>query len=145
RLLQGREEAEDVLVETYSEVWRGAKRFMGNARVTTWIIGIARNLAMNTWRKVKTHDSIEDHPHLSSRTVSDAEPFDRQRLIDKAMAGLSTKHREVLDLVFLQEFNYQEVSEVLNIPVNTVKTRVFYAKGAIKETLSRMGVRRDDI
>ncbi len=47
RLFKVKESAEDALVETYTEVWRGAKSFKGKSLVTTWIMGIARHLAMN--------------------------------------------------------------------------------------------------
>ncbi len=143
RLLQRRFEADDVLVETYTEVWRGAKKFKGYSQVITWIMGIARNLAMNQLRKVKYHEDIDDFPELSNGKEPDMEAPDRRRLIREAMATLSMKQREVLDLVFFQELNYQETSEILRIPVNTVKTRVFYAKELLRAALKAMGVDRD--
>ncbi len=145
RLLKDRETAEDIIVETYTEVWRGAKNFRGDSRATTWIMSIARNLAINHFKKVKTHGNIDDFPNLSNNIMPDAEPLDRQRLLTEAMSRLSTKHREILDMVFLHEMNYQEVSEVLGIPVNTVKTRVFYAKDGLRDVMGNMGVSRDDI
>ncbi len=145
RLLQQKSIVEDVLVETYTEVWRGAKKFKGYSRGVTWILGIARNLAMNELRKTKFHEDIDDFPELPNGKELDVEGPDRRRLLRKAMASLSTKHREVLDLVFFQEMNYQEVSEILRIPVNTVKTRVFYAKEVLKVALKEMGVERDAV
>jgi len=145
RLLQGRPMAEDVLVETYTEVWRGAKKFKGYSKVITWVMGIARNLAMNELRKVKEYEDIDDFLDLSNGRGLDVESFDRKRLLKKGMSVLSIKQREVLDLIFFQQMTYQEVSEILKIPVNTVKTRVFYAKELLRDALSRMGVNRDDI
>ncbi len=55
------------------------------------------------------------------------------------------KHREVLDLVFFQEMIYKEVSGILKIPVNTVKTRVFYAKEELRKILDRMGLKKNEI
>jgi RNA polymerase sigma-70 factor, ECF subfamily len=143
RLLQGRSMVEDVLVETYAEVWRGAQKFKGYSRAVTWILGIARNLAMNELRKLKYHEDIDDFLELSNGKEPDAEVSDRRELLNKAMASLSIKQREVLDLVFFQEMNYREVSEILHIPVNTVKTRVFYAKELLRGALKAMGVDRD--
>ncbi len=144
-LVHGKQMAEDVLVEAYSEVWRCAKQFKGNSAVTTWIIGIARNLAMNELGKVKRHEDIEDFPNLSDGVMPDPEPMDRQRLLKKAMAELPVKHREILDLVFFHDLTYPEVSQMLDIPMNTVKTRVFYAKETLKNALSGMGVKKDDL
>lgn len=145
RLVHGKQMAEDILVETYTEVWRCAKKFKGKSRVTTWMIGIARNLAMDELGKVRRHEDIEDFPNLSNGVIPDAESVDRQRLLKEAMIKLPAKHREILDLVFFHEMTYVEVSRMLDIPVNTVKTRVFYAKETLKNALSHMGVKKDDL
>lgn len=145
RLLKDRETAEDIMVETYTEVWRGAKNFRGDSRVTTWIMSIARNLAMNHFKKVKNHDNIDDFTNLSIDPEPDSERLDRNKVLKKAMSVLSDKHREVLDMVFFHDMNYQEVSEILDIPVSTVKTRAFYAKDGLRHVLNHMGVSRDDI
>ncbi len=55
---------EDIVVETYVEVWRNAKSFKGNSRVLTWIIGIARNLAMNRFKKMHYLERIDDFPDI---------------------------------------------------------------------------------
>lgn len=145
RLVHGRQIAEDILVETFMEVWRCAKAFKGRSRVTTWIFGIARNLAMNELGKQKKHEDISDCSYLSNGIVPDAEPMDRQRLLKEAMLKLSIKHQEILDLVFFHDLAYPEISQLLDIPVSTVKTRVFYAKEMLKQVLSQMGVNKDDL
>jgi RNA polymerase sigma-70 factor (ECF subfamily) len=145
RLVHGKQMAEDILVEAYTEAWRCAKKFKGNSAVTIWIMGIARNLAMNEFGKVKKHDNIEDFPNLSNGVMPDPEHMDRQRLLKEAMTKLPIKHREILDLVFFHELTYPEVSRMLDIPVNTVKTRVFYAKETLKNALSGMGIKKDDL
>jgi len=145
RLVHGKQTAEDILMETYTEVWRCAGKFKGNSRATTWIMGIARNLAMNELGKLRRHDNIDNFPNLSNGVMPDPEPMDRQRRLNEAMTKIPVKHREILDLVFFHEMTYQEVSEVLDIPVNTVKTRVFYAKETLKNALSSMGVKKDDL
>jgi RNA polymerase sigma-70 factor (ECF subfamily) len=145
RLVHGKQTAEDILIETYTEVWRCAKNFKGNSRATTWIMGIARNLAMNELGKFRKHDNIDNFPNLSNGVIPDPEPMDRQRRLKEAMTKIPVKHREILDLVFFHEMTYQEVSQMLDIPVNTVKTRVFYAKETLKNSLSSMGVKKDDL
>jgi RNA polymerase sigma-70 factor (ECF subfamily) len=136
---------DDVLVETYAAVWKGAGNFKGKSKVTTWIIGIARNLAFKELRKVKYHENIDDYRDIANGTIPNAEPLDRRRILKKAIGGLTTKHREVLDLVFFHEMTYPEVSALLGIPVNTVKTRIFYAKSALKKRFKKMGITNDDI
>jgi RNA polymerase sigma-70 factor (ECF subfamily) len=145
RLLQGKEVAQDILMETYTEVWKGAKNFKGKARATTWIIAIARNLAMNELRKFKNHDNIDNFPNLPNGSTQEVEQLDRQRFLKEAMFSLSIKHREVLDLVFFHEMTYSEVSDILGVPVNTIKTRVYYAKEALKQVLEHKGVKKDEL
>ncbi len=66
RLVHRREMAEDILMETYTGVWRCANKFKGRSRVATWMLGIARNLAMNELGKFKKHEDLDDFPHLSN-------------------------------------------------------------------------------
>jgi RNA polymerase sigma-70 factor (ECF subfamily) len=145
RLVSDESIIEDILVETYAAVWKGARRFKGKSRVTTWIIGIARNLAMKEIKKRKVHANLDDYPNLPNGSSPDPELFDRPALIKNAMSKLAPKHREVLDLVFFHEMTYPEVAKLLDVPVNTVKTRVFYAKDALRETFKHMGVKEDDL
>jgi DNA-directed RNA polymerase specialized sigma24 family protein len=56
--------AGDILVETYTEVWKCAKKFKGHSRRTSWITGMARNLAMNHLGKFKKHNDLDDFPNL---------------------------------------------------------------------------------
>ena len=137
---------EDILVETYAAVWKGAKKFKGKSKVSTWIIGIARNIAMNELRKRKSpHEEMNSPYDIADDSPADREFFDRPLLIKKALSKLSVRHREVLDLVFFHEMTYPEVAELLDVPVSTVKTRVFYAKDALKVVLEQMGVNKNGI
>ena len=146
RFFQDREKAEDLLIDTFTAVWTGAGNYKGRSQVTTWIFGIARNLAMNELRKMRFHENIDDHDNISDiDDIPDLGQFDRKRIIQDAMLRISFKHREVLDLVFFHEMHYQEISEILRVSVNTVKTRVFYAKEAVKTALAQAGVGSDDL
>jgi RNA polymerase sigma-70 factor, ECF subfamily len=145
RFLGDPNKSEDVLMETFTEVWRNGHKFRGASRVTTWMIAIARNLALNELKKWKRHEDIDNFPDLCADSRTNPEQGDRQRVLREAMTRLSVKHREVLDLVFYHEMDYGEVAEALHIPLNTVKTRVFYAKEALKEVLKKAGVSPDDL
>ncbi len=133
--------AEDIVVDTFTEVWKSAHKFRGKSSVSTWVIGIARNKLFKELSKCKDKDhlSIEDCPNLTcdKQEIYFRKVLDRD-LIEKAMGLLSRNHREILDLVFIHELDYREISEILNIPVNTVKTRVFYAKKRLKEIILNM-------
>jgi len=145
RILRDESLAEDVQVEVFTQVWKGAARFQGRSKVKTWVFGIARNLAMNALRKNRHHANIDDYQHIADENQPNPDDADRRWLLQKAMGMVSDKHREVLDLVFFQQMNYQEIAEILAISVNTVKTRVFYAKSALRKAIGKLGVAHDEI
>ncbi len=145
RMLGSKEAAEDVLVETFTVVWKSAEKFAGRSTVTTWIYGIARNLALNEIRRRKSHDPLEDHPNLAGGSVPDMEGSDRKRVLGLAMEKISARHREVLDLAFFHEMTYPEISDLIEVPVGTVKTRIFHAKTALRKALAEMKVDADGL
>jgi RNA polymerase sigma-70 factor (ECF subfamily) len=138
RWLQNRESAEDIHIEVYTIVWKNAERFQGKSKVTTWIFGIARNLALNELRKKYRETTSIYKPVKDENSSVDYDKFERKQYIQEALMKVSEKHREILDLVFFHEFNYSEIASLLEIPENTVKTRVYYAKAALKEKLMKM-------
>lgn len=139
RLLQNKESAEDVQVEVFTQVWKSADRFQGKSKVTTWLFGIARNLALNELRKKKYSDTAELPESIEDEnSTSGYESFENNQLVQLALERLPVKQREVMDLVFFHDLNYKEVAEVLDIPENTVKTRVSHAKAVLKNKLLTM-------
>jgi len=144
RLVQDQNSIEDILVETYTVVWKNCAGFRQQSKVLTWMIGIARNLALKEMGRRKYHEDISEHPELTDNGV-DFDGGNRKEVLAKALNGLSPKHREILDLAFYQELPYQEIAKLLSIPESTVKSRVFYAKANLKGKLEKMGIRKDDI
>ncbi len=144
RLVSDQNCIEDIMVETYTQVWKNSKTFKGRSRVLTWMIGIARNLALKEIGRKKYHEDIAEHPEIEADGI-DLESGDRKEVLSRALNMLSPKHREILDLAFYQDFAYQEIGQILDIPVSTVKTRVFYGKLALKTVLEQMGITRDDL
>jgi len=138
--------AEDMMIDTYTEVWKSAKRFRGESKVLTWIIGISRNLAMNEFRKnrIKEHE-LNENMMIQPEQFHNCAGAEITQILEDALTRLPNNHREVLDLIFLQEMNYEDISQIINIPVNTVKTRVYYAKEKLRDILNFMGVTKDDL
>jgi len=138
RLLQNRESVEDIHVEVYATVWKSACRFQGKSKVKTWMFGIARNLALNELRKKYRETNSIDRPIKDEDSTKALNGFERKQHIQEALMKISAKHREIIDLAFFHEASYAEISQLLEIPENTVKTRVYYAKAALKEMLVKM-------
>lgn len=134
--------AEEVTSDVMVEVWKSAKRFRGASRVSTWMYGIARNKALSARRRpVAPTVDVEQAVELAdSADLQDAllEHADVKEAVAKALAQLSAEHQEVMELTFYQGFSYPEIAEILGCPVNTVKTRMFYARQQLKVRLAEV-------
>ena len=137
--------AEELTGDVMLDVWRGAGRFRGNAKVSTWIFGIAHHKAIDALRRRKP-ESIELQT-LAATGDAAAGPEelaiadDFRRALADAMAELTPEHRAVLELTFVNGCSQAEIAAIVDCPVNTVKTRVFYAKQQLRRIFERRGVR----
>ena len=146
RLVNNQQMAEDLLMETYIRTWKSAKNYRGHAKVLTWIIGIARNLTMNEFRNRKIReDDLHKDIRFSEKQFETCRNNETSAILKDALNRLSLQHREVLDLLFLQGMRYEEIAVILDIPVNTVKSRIFYAKENLKHMFAMMGITKDDL
>jgi RNA polymerase sigma-70 factor (ECF subfamily) len=146
RLLRDEMAAEDVISEVFLDVWRQANRFEGRSAVSTWLIAIARFKALSTLRKRReegldeeTMEAIEepsDNPALA------IEKIDKGEKLRQCLAALTREHREVIDLVYYHEKSVEEVAQIIGIPENTVKTRMFYARKKLGELCRMAGIDR---
>ena len=133
--------AEEILQDVLLAVWYGARTFGGRSRVTTWLMGIARRQAHTTLRRHVL--AVTDLQALEERPSDGADPQDviigqedRKDLAD-AFSRLSAVHREALLLAFQQGLSYQELTELLGIPLGTVRSRLSNAKRALKAILAQ--------
>lgn len=133
--------ASDTADEALIEVWRSAGSFSGLSQPSTWIHSIARFRMIGYLRKNKEllqNDNFEqlnikDTDLLPEQEVVISER--NQEIIDN-LAKLSEKHREVIELVYYRELSIKDISVMLDISENTVKTRMFYARKHLKSLLS---------
>lgn len=126
---------EEVLDDTLMVVWERAADFKGESKLSTWIFAIAYRKAM---KAIRRYDApIEDH-EAENRASHEASPEDAfgqarlHRLLRNAMNELSPDHRGVVELTYFQDLSYREIAEIMNCPVDTVKTRMFYARRQLK-------------
>jgi RNA polymerase sigma-70 factor, ECF subfamily len=129
--------AEDLLSDVFFDVWQQAGRFEGRAAVTTWLLSIARFKALSARRRrtdAALDETIEttvadsaDDPEIALQKKS------RGEHVRAALTKLSAEHREILDLVYYHENSVEDCALILNIPVATVKTRMFYARKKLAE------------
>jgi len=146
RLLRDEMAAEDVIGEVFLDVWRQASRFEGRSAVSTWLIAIARFKALSMLRK-RREDGLDDETAETIEEPSDdpelaLAKLDKGEKLRKCLATLSREHREVIDLVYYHEKSVQEAAQIIGIPENTVKTRMFYARKKLGELCRMAGIDR---
>jgi RNA polymerase sigma-70 factor (ECF subfamily) len=146
RLVRDESVAEDLISEVFLDVWRQAGRFEGRSTVSTWMLAIARFKALSALRRrpdegldEETAGAIEDPADDPGIAL---EKKDKGAILRKCLTGLSAEHREVVDLVYYHEKSVEEVAEIVGIPENTVKTRMFYARKRLAEMLKAEGIER---
>jgi RNA polymerase sigma-70 factor, ECF subfamily len=146
RLVRDESVAEDLISEVFLDVWRQAGRFEGRSAVSTWLLAIARFKALSALRR-RPDEELDEEKAAGIEDPSDSpetalEKKDKSTLIRKCLMGLSAEHREIIDLVYYHEKSVEEVAQIVGIPENTVKTRMFYARKRLAELLKAEGIER---
>jgi RNA polymerase sigma-70 factor, ECF subfamily len=149
--LCGAETLDDLVQEVFLRAWKGLSKFRQTAQFSTWLYRITWNVACDgrksfaktRSRMVTTDDdqleNIPDRAYTSTSNPSLAK-LHYQDLIQRGLEQLSQEHRTVVVLHDLEELPQKEVAEILEIPVGTVKSRLFHARTALRQFLELQGV-----
>jgi RNA polymerase sigma-70 factor (ECF subfamily) len=146
RLVRDESAAEDLISDVFLDVWRQAGRFEKRSAVSTWLLAIARFKALSALRR-KPDEELDEEAAAAIEDPADnpavtLDKKDKSAEIRKCLGGLSAEHREIIDLVYYHEKSVEEVAEIVGIPENTVKTRMFYARKKLAELLKAAGIER---
>ena len=146
RLLGDPGRAEDLISEVFLDVWRQAGRFEARSAVSTWLLAIARYKALSAMRK-RTDEELDEEQAAAIPDTADTpeeaiQKKDKSEILKECLTSLSAEHREIIDLVYYHEKSVEEVAEIVGIPENTVKTRMFYARKRLSELLKTAGIDR---
>jgi RNA polymerase sigma-70 factor, ECF subfamily len=141
-LTQDRQEAEDLVQETYAKALRGFASFQSGTNFRAWIYKILRNtfLTSRTGLKVTAtvplDESVEEALPATTETPESIllQRSDGER-VQQALAQLPVAHREVLLLCEVEEMSYQEISATLSVPIGTVMSRLSRARKALRDAL----------
>jgi RNA polymerase sigma-70 factor (ECF subfamily) len=146
RILSDREEAEDLLQEVYTEVWRKSVRYdERRGSPMGWLVTLTRSRAIDRLRARASRghgvtDSIDDAP-IADTQGHDPTPFDRQAdaevriMVMKALVELPAAQRQALELSYYEGLSHAEIAERLREPVGTIKTRIKLGISKLKTAL----------
>jgi RNA polymerase sigma-70 factor (ECF subfamily) len=154
RMLGNRDDAAEVAQDAMLKIIEHIGDFKGQSRVGTWIVRIAMNLAISHLRKRRLRQTVSidapdngqtDSP-LQMQLSDRREPapgsnVEKKELIDhlqEALGQLEEQFRGVLVLRDIEQMDYQQIAEVLDIPVGTVKSRLFRARLALRKRLHKL-------
>lgn len=150
RFVNDRTDAEDILQETFLRLYKNKHYYKEIAKFSTWIYTIAGNLAKTELRKRKRRNIFSIHNFVS--TEKDYELPDHKAIapdkatntnitnieIQKAINKLSAKFKQVILLRDIQGFSYEEIAQIVNVPLGTVKSRVNRARLKLQQDLKKI-------
>ena len=148
----GREDdARDAAQETFIAAYRNLANFRGEAKVSSWLHRIAVNQCLTTKRRAKTRseefldddDGSEERVFIAPMHNSPsrkAEQGERLKLVRTAVSSLPTELRQVVVMKEFEDMTFQEISETLEVPLSTVKSRLYTALKQLKMKLERLPV-----
>ena len=146
RLLRDEAAAEDLISEVFLDVWRQAGRFEGRSAVSTWLLAIGRFKALSVLRRRREEELDDETAELLEEPSDNPEVVvqkkDKSARLKQCLKSLSREHQEIIDLVYYHEKSVEEVAQIVGIPENTVKTRMFYARKKLGQLLKAAGIER---
>ncbi len=136
------EDAEDIIQESLQKVFRNIKLYNSQYSFSTWVYNIAKNTSMDYMRKNTRNPILQlnentEQAILEEKNSPESELINKQNLkrIERIINDLKTPYREVAELRFINDLSYEEISVMLNIPINTVKTQLKRAREVLKNKL----------
>lgn len=147
KMLGNASEAEDIAQQVFLRIWRNAKRYRPDAKFTTYLFTITRNLVFNESRrrsrkKEVSSDEREENSNQLVEASPDRQPdaellqAELQQAVDDAISQLPEAQRMAVVLRRYEQLSYEEIAAVLNLSVSAVKSLLFRARTSLREALS---------
>lgn len=144
RLTRSQEDARELAQETFLSAYEALPRWRPQARLSTWLLHIARNQALDWLRRARRVDFVALDEALADQLPSNTPTPEaalqaRQRIaaLEGALARLSLEHREILLLRDIEDMPYEDIAEVLGIGLGTVKSRIARARAGLLQHMPR--------
>lgn len=139
RLIEDEQDSWQVLQETWVKVLQGIKKLREPRKLPAWLYSIARMTALSHLRTRYSEQALftNDEDISSIGNCGSDLTFDNAEQVHYGLGRISLHHREVLTLFFLRDLSIEEIAGVLEIPVGTVKSRLYHARRALKAVLGK--------
>lgn len=139
RTLHDQEEARDVAQEAFFKAYRSLRTFKPGAKFSTWLFAITYHACCDrlSRRKRYSNEELPERADPSAGPETQAIASDEAKRLRAAIAALPEKYRTVITLYHLQGRQYEEIAQVLGVPMGTVKTHLFRAKEQLRRILNQ--------
>lgn len=131
---------DEIINDTMLVVWRKAHTYDLKSKVSTWIFAIAWRKALKAMKRAHRMQAVSLPEDIADSALAGPDSLlQRQQLgavLRRALTKLSANHRAVVELAYFNEFAYREIAQIMQCPVDTVKTRMFHARLKLKVLLS---------
>ena len=140
KIVKNQQDAEDIVSESFDKAWRSLDSFRPVYQFSTWLCRIAINTSINLLRKKKNayFESIEDSEFVAQRCYEPSYGLDNREIASKIKTSLDKidgRYAQCARLAFLEKMSYLEISEMMNISIGTVKSRLHRARRILKADL----------
>ncbi len=142
------EEAEDILQNSFLKIWKNINGYDKTIKFSSFIYRIVHNETVSLWRKSQSLEKFKEkyiyETENEDTTISKEEKIKKQKILE-ALNLLSEKYKEVLVLKFLENMDYEEISDILKIPEGTVATRINRAKKAFAKVIKNNKIKLEHL
>jgi RNA polymerase sigma factor (sigma-70 family) len=138
RVIRRPHTVEEVLNDAMLVVWRKADSFNGQSKVSTWIFSIAYRKALKAVKRFDEPVESDDQGVESTQPGPESLLMHRQRcaLVLGQIGRMSAEHRAVIELTYYHGYAYKEIAQIMDCPVDTVKTRMFHARRRLRQFMT---------
>lgn len=138
-LVGSHEDADDLLQDIFLKIWKSLPDFRGDAQLYTWVFRIATNESLNFLKKRQLRNALGlDRTDVAER-VPDRDPYfdgsEAQRLLAVAMSQLPPRQRAVFQMRYFEEMPYEQMAEILEVSVSSLKASYHFAYEKVKDYL----------
>ncbi len=137
RLVRDRDTAEDVLQAVWLAVWLELPRLRNLDAFPVWLYRIAHNKAVQSFRDEAPEVPLSDDPPSGWPEEDESFTAEEANAVHQALDKLCPVHNEVLLLRFLHNMSYEDIAEATGCPVGTVRSRIYYAKRALRRIMEQ--------
>jgi RNA polymerase sigma-70 factor (ECF subfamily) len=154
RLVGSREEAEDLVQETYARAFRSWRSFSPGTNMRAWLLRILTNLNVDRGRRIQRtpqQQPLEESDYYLANKVASAageEALEQEQVVERlsqdsivqALSEIQPQFRDVVVLVDIGDFTYADAAQILDIPIGTVMSRLHRGRRALKQKLAEEAV-----